>query len=177
MHWSYVFSREWRCSWRCSNKTWVISKFIPASYIRDLTVVDAWLSLNMAGGVNLCDTNHHQWKFQSNTKTTNNNKSMNSNMLKFIKGRWQSCHGEIWQCNQNTSHWSEVTYNYHTVALCSIIQVTTKIWITFVFRYFIINVHSYRDDMWAEYLNKILCFPEITVLVSHSHCLGIQKWF
>ena len=46
IHWSQVFSREWRCSWssadrRCSNYIWVINNFIAykcAYYIRDLTV-------------------------------------------------------------------------------------------------------------------------------------------
>ena len=46
IHWSHVFSWEWRCSWssadrRCSNYIWVINNFIAywgASYIRDFTV-------------------------------------------------------------------------------------------------------------------------------------------
>ena len=46
IHWSQVFSREWRCSWssadrRCSNYIWVINNFIAykcAYYIRGLTV-------------------------------------------------------------------------------------------------------------------------------------------
>ena len=47
IHWTQVFSREWRCSWNsadrwCSNYSWVINNFIAywsASYIRDLTVL------------------------------------------------------------------------------------------------------------------------------------------
>ena len=46
IHWSQVWSREWRCSWssadrRCSNYIWVINNFIALSgapYIRGLTV-------------------------------------------------------------------------------------------------------------------------------------------
>ena len=46
IHWSQVFSGEWRCSWssadrRCSSYIWVTNNLIAyysASYIRDLTV-------------------------------------------------------------------------------------------------------------------------------------------
>ena len=45
IHWSQVFSREWRCSWssadrRCSNYIWVIDNFIilGAAYIRGFMV-------------------------------------------------------------------------------------------------------------------------------------------
>ena len=46
MHWSQVFSWEWRCSWsnadrRCSNYIWVINNFIAyygVTYIRGLMV-------------------------------------------------------------------------------------------------------------------------------------------
>ena len=46
IHWSWVSSLEWRCSWsrtdrRCPNYIWVINNLIDyksASYIRDLTV-------------------------------------------------------------------------------------------------------------------------------------------
>ena len=47
VHWSQLWSREWKCSWssanrRCSNYIWVINNFIVylgASYNRGLTVV------------------------------------------------------------------------------------------------------------------------------------------
>ena len=46
IHWSQVWSREWRCGWssadrRCSNYIWVINNFIvywDVTYIRGLTV-------------------------------------------------------------------------------------------------------------------------------------------
>ena len=55
IHWSYVLCCEWRWSWnsadrQCSNYIWVINKFIiykGASTIRDLTVTDSPLQLDM----------------------------------------------------------------------------------------------------------------------------------
>ena len=54
IHWSQVFSREWRCSWsstdrRCSSHIWVIHNLIAFSgpaYIRGLTVLYLLLSWN-----------------------------------------------------------------------------------------------------------------------------------
>ena len=55
IYWSYVLSREWRCSWRsaerrCSNYIWVINNFIVckgAPYIRGLTVVIICLTVDL----------------------------------------------------------------------------------------------------------------------------------
>ena len=92
IHWSHVFSREWRCSWssadrRCSNYIWVINNFIGykgAPYIRYFAVV---LTYDGHADIVGCDGSQLVSRSQS---VTHNNAGCHPNAVWYLweHNRW-----------------------------------------------------------------------------------------